>query len=184
MSSTKIFPMRFSLLFRHKANSFTSIMGFDTEKCIPNTCLWWLTLSTSSCVDLQLVRLVTSVTEPSASTARVFTGTDTILPVSTAVFKISVFCTRRRDWVNIMSLFYSLSHLRELRDGGIRLFQGKWFCISLCSYLIKDTELHQTFLKINGWSYYDTCCTIKTNKPNKPSHSSQSSRYERLGSNF
>lgn len=51
-----------------------------------------LTLSTSLSVDLQLVRLLTSVTEPLASTAKVFTGTFTTLPVSTAVFKISVLC--------------------------------------------------------------------------------------------
>ena len=57
--------------------------------------LYFLTLRTSSCVDLQLVKLVTSVTEPPASTAIAFTGTDTGLPVSTAVFKISVFCAGR-----------------------------------------------------------------------------------------
>lgn len=53
-------------------------------------------MSTSSSVDLQLVYLVTSVTEPSASTARVFTGMDTVSPVRAAVFKISVFCAERR----------------------------------------------------------------------------------------
>lgn len=48
-----------------------------------------LTLTTSSSVERHLTASETSITEASIPTVTTFTGTATVLPVSTAVFKIS-----------------------------------------------------------------------------------------------
>lgn len=49
-----------------------------------------ITFRTSWSEDLQRDELVMSVMEPSASTPKTFTGTETLLPVSTAVLRSSV----------------------------------------------------------------------------------------------
>lgn len=51
-----------------------------------------LTLTTSSSVDWHCTASDTSVTVPSVPTVTTFTGTATVFPFSTAVFRISVSC--------------------------------------------------------------------------------------------
>ena len=59
------------------------------KKPVPLSCFILLTLTTSSSVERHLMASETSVTEASIPIVTTFTGTATVLPVSTAVFKIS-----------------------------------------------------------------------------------------------
>lgn len=71
-----------------------------------------LTLTTSSSVDLHCTASETSVIVASAATVTTFTGTATVLPFNTAVFRISVSCRRRQGERVIRP--HSLRHTHSL----------------------------------------------------------------------
>lgn len=56
-----------------------------------------LTLTTSSSVEAHLTASETSITEASMPTVTTFTGTATVFPVRTAVFKISESCRQKKQ---------------------------------------------------------------------------------------
>lgn len=84
----------------------THALRYPTPSCVQfragqiatvGSCYQWfkgcgslLTLTTSSSVERHSTDSVTSVTDPSVPTVTTFTGTATVLPLSTAVFNISV----------------------------------------------------------------------------------------------
>lgn len=62
-----------------------------------------LTLTTSSSVDWHCTASDTSVTVPSVPTVTTFTGTATVFPFSTAVFRISVSCDTHKKCLNVLT---------------------------------------------------------------------------------
>ncbi len=99
-----------------------------------------LTLTTSSSVDWHCTASDTSVTVPSVPTVTTFTGTATVFPFSTAVFRISVSCDTHKTCLT--------DYIHQSLIGSVLPFFIYALIHSVCIFLISSVIHSLTVLLI------------------------------------